>query len=224
MRNDLYNKIRHLPSDTKLKLLVFSPFILLVLFGLYIYGSNLVNNIFDHGKFDILNTQMQSLYEKVKTASNGADDWKYMNVCSPEEEGWMDTGRFFCTTFIYLDKTVTSAKELSDLHDKYYPVFDNSDTLNKSDNLHVYFPSDFGINLAVSSAEKKYTEVKSGIECTYLINLGQSARNAGLNSNSFGAPITNGVGEMFISFRCESVARQSWYPTSEMANLLAPTE
>ena len=211
---------------TKIILIVLlTPIALIILIIALYFGTKPIFDNLDHDKYNTLNTQMQSLFEKVKTTSNGADEWKYANVCISDRTGWMETGVYHCVTSISTQKTITTVQELNDLQAKYYPVINSSDILTQQTELDPELPSGFGKKFVVSSAEKDYTENKSGVECTYLIKLYQNKRDTNLSyeaNNSYGSEINNGLGNVFVSLRCQGTARNHWYPLSETTDLIIP--
>lgn len=202
-----------------------APGFLIILALIFYFGSKPILDNIDKDKFTALNTQMQSVYEKIKTASNGADDWKYSNTCISDRSGWMETGVYHCVTSISTQKTITTVQELNDLQSKYYPVIDSSDTLAQITNLNLQLPNDFGKKFVVSSAEKKYIEKKSDIKCTYLIKLYQNKEkdNSSFASNiSYGSKINYDLGNVLVSLRCQDTARNHWYQLSKTTDLLIP--
>jgi len=203
-------------------LILLAPIVLFLLISLWYLVTNPILDKFDHDKFNRLDTSMQGVFQKLKTTSNGTDEWKYAAVCSADRSGWMKTGKYNCITSISTQKTITSVQELNDLQTKYYSLIDNSGTLAQKTELDPELPDDFGKNFVVSSAFKDYTELKSGIECTYLIKLYQNDRNLGLSFDTYGSDIQHGLGGVFVSLRCSGITRSHWYPLSETADLIIP--
>jgi hypothetical protein len=151
---------------------------IVTLFTLIILWTVVTTPIFDkidQDKFSTLDTQMQKVYQNLKTASNGVDDWRYRTVCSPNASGWMPDGTYNCIVSISTKKIVTSVDEINNLQAKYYPIVDKSQNLKQKTGLDPEMPNDFGKKFVVSSAEKNYTDVKSGIGCNYSILLYQNA-------------------------------------------------
>lgn len=213
------------PTKKIIKILLFTPLILIgliILYVVWIYATAPIFDKLDHDKFIKLDTQMQKVFQDIKTASNGTDDWKYLAVCSANHTGDWPTGDYNCVTSISTQKTVTSVQEINDLQTKYYPVIDGSDMLVQKTELDPESPNDFGKNFVVSSAEKNYVEKKSKIECNYLIKLYQSVENSDLTSDAYGFSINNGTGKALVSLRCSETANEPWYPLSETADLIVP--
>jgi hypothetical protein len=166
---------------------------------------------FDHDRFITLDTQIQTIFQRLKTASDVTDEWEYIKACTAELAGDWPTGHYFCSATISMEKTATSVSEVSALQSKYYPIIDNSSLLEKVTELTPELSNDFGKNFVVSSAEKHYTEIKSGVKCDYLIKLYQSIEDANLISDSYGSKIDNGTGNIRISLSCTDKARNNWY-------------
>lgn len=208
---------------TKIILIVLLTPIALIIIGIAIYfGTKPIFDKFDHDKFITLDSQMQGVFKKLKATSNGADDWKYDTVCSPIRTGWMTTGVYNCLISISTQKVIPSVQELNMHQNKYFPVIDTSSELKQIDVLNPESPSDFGKKFVVSSAEKNYTEVESGIKCNYSILLYQDADKRSFESDSYGSDIIAGVGKLTISIRCEETARNHWYDLVQDTSSLIP--
>jgi hypothetical protein len=208
-----------------LKIMLLMPLALLLLIILYVVGVYALSPIFDrldHDKFAKLDTQMQGLFNELKTASDGVDEWKYVAVCNANRSGWMATGDYNCVTSISTQKTVTSVQEINDLQAKYYPIIDSSDTLTTKTELDSELPSDFGKNFVVSSAEKNYVEMKTEIECNYLIQLNQTQANEQTENYRYGSEIYRNNGNALISLRCENTAHEPWYELVNATSTLIP--
>jgi hypothetical protein len=199
-----------------------SPIIIVIIYILWNLISDPIFNKFDKDKFTTLNTQMKSLHQTIIKVSDGDDDWKYAAVCSAIKSGWMETGSYNCVTSISTQKTITSVQELNDLQAKYYPVIDNSDILRQKTSLDRELPNDFGNKFVVSSAEKKYTEVKTGIVCRYLIELNQFYTNSTVYNEGYGNTIDGNKSDFVISLRCEETARNPWYEKVSATSMLIP--
>jgi len=213
------------PIKKIIKIILLTPLALLLLIILYVVGVYALSPIFDrldHDKFAKLDAQMQGLFQELKKASNGADEWKYSAVCIANKSGWMETGDFNCVTSISTQNTVTSVQEINDLQTKYYPIINSSNILTTKTELDPELPNDFGKNFVVSSAEKRYTEKDTNIGCKYLIKLYQSIENAELTSDAYGSNINAGVGKALVSLRCSETANKAWYPLSDTADLIVP--
>lgn len=205
--------------------ILLTPLAVLLLIILYVVGAFALSPIFDkldHAKFTNLDTQMQGLFQELKTASGGADEWKYAAVCSADHSGPWETGDYNCVTSISTQKTITTVKEINDLHTKYYPIIDKSNTLTQKTELDPELPNDFGKKFVVSSAEKNYTEDDSSIECNYLIQIGQIQNNEQTENYRYGSKIDNANGDALISLRCEDTANEPWYERVNTTSTLIP--
>lgn len=208
-----------------IKIVLLIPLVLIGLLILYVVGVYATEPFFDnleHDRFKKLDVEMQSIYKDLKTASNGADDWKYAAVCSAEYTGPWLTGDYYCVTSISTQKNITTVKEINDLQAKYYPIINNNPTLTTKTELDPEFPDDFGKRFVVSSAEKNYIEKKSKIECNYSIMLYQSVMDENLTTDAYGSAINNGVAESVISLRCSEIANQAWYKVVKTTDSLIP--
>lgn len=168
----------------------------------------------DKNRFLMLDSQMQKLYKDVKANADEADAWIYEKGCEPEYSGPWPTGGYFCTAKISLTKTVTTAKELADLQNKYYPIINNSEILKASSELNLQLPNDFGINFVVSSAERRYSENNTKISCIYLNKLYQAINGNDFSANEYGTMITNDAGKININLKCTDKSRSDWYVAS----------
>ena len=209
------------------KIILIIPLTLIGLLILYIGFSYATDPIFDrldHDKFAKLDTQMLGVFKNLKSTSNGVDDWNYSTACDSEMSGDFPTGRYICTALISLQKTVTSAQEVSGLQAKYYPIIDSSDTLRQKTELDLELPGDFGKKFVVSGAEKNYIEKKSGIGCNYLIKLSQEEEQISwkLDNNRYGMIIDGNNGKLSIGLSCTEIARDYWYKISNPALLADP--
>jgi hypothetical protein len=191
--------------------------IFLILFGaliLFIVGVFATAPLFDkidHDKFITLDSQMQGLYQKLKAASGGVDDWKYETICTAELAGDFPTGQYFCSATVSLDKIATSVDAVNALQDKYYPLINDYDALTSQTNLDLELPNDFGKKFVVSSAEERYRMKSTDIKCDYLLKLGQSIEDINLTTDSYGSAISNSVGDLDFSLGCTGKARGHWY-------------
>lgn len=201
---------------------VLAPLVLFTIMILWTAITNPIFDKFDHDKFVTLDTQMQKVYQNLKTASGGADNWKYRTVCSPNRSGWTETGTYNCIVSISTEKIVTSVDEVNRLQAKYYPIVDESQNLKQKTELDPEMPGDFGKNFLVSSAEKNYIEVKSGVTCNYSILLYQNEESRDKNSDSYGSNLTSGKGSGVISIRCDETARSPWYQLVQNTSTLIP--
>ena len=201
-------------------IVLLSPIILLIIIFLLGYIMQTVFDKFDQDRFIALDSQMRGLFKELETASKGSDVWKYAAVCSANKTGWMPTGDYSCLTSISTTKDVTSVEEINDLQAKYYLLIDKSSTLTQKTELDLELPNDFGKNFVVSSAEKHYSEVKSGILCQYLIELNQTSEDS--NNFTYGSEINGAKGAAVISLRCEETARNHWYSSVDSTSMLIP--
>lgn len=196
-------------STTKKILLVITCVIVLTVVGFFV--STPIFDKLDQNRFVTLDTQIKSIFQNLQSTSGEIDTWQYGTACSANMSGWMATGTYNCSALISFEKAITSVQEVNNLQAKYYPAIDNSDTLNQETDLDPQLPNDFGKKFAVSSAEKRYTEVKSGVECRYLIKLDQDKANENTENSTYGSKIDNSLGNLRISLRCSETARSDWY-------------
>jgi hypothetical protein len=203
-------------------IILLTPIVLVILLVGFYFTTKPIFDNFDQDKFITLDKQMLSVYQSLNTASNGIDNWEYQTVCSPNMSGWMQTGTYNCIVSISTRKLITSVDELNNLQAKYYPVVDSSKNLKQKTELYLESPNDFGKNFVVSSAEKNYTEIKSGINCNYSILLYQSAKDRSFESDSYGSKIIDGKGDAIISIRCAETARSPWYQQGQNTSGLIP--
>jgi len=216
------NKKRHISVKKTLLILLVSPFVIL---GVLILGFIISKPIFDqvdHDKFITLDTQMQKLYQELKTASNGVDDLKYKTVCSKNRTGWMFTGTYNCVVSISIEKDVTSLEAFNSISSRYYPIINNSNLISAKTDLKQELPNDYGKRFVVSGAERSYIEKKTGIECDYSHLLYQGAERLPFISGQYGSELIGGVGNAMFSLRCDETARKSWYREVTDTNLLIP--
>lgn len=206
------------------QIIVFIFKILLVLFGLIVlyvvgvFATSPLFDKFDHDRFITLDTQMQEIFNKIKIVSNGADDWQYSKICSAEMTGDWQTGKYFCSVIISVDKTVTSVDEVNFLQNKYYPVINSMKNLKSVNELSLELPNEFGKQFVVSGAYKKYEEIQSGIGCDYLAKLYQSFEDVELVSDNYGSKINGGIGKFKLQLDCTDKARSHWYPVDKIAS------
>lgn len=203
--------------------IILAPVMLFTLLALWTTVTSPIFDKFDHDKFITLDTQMQRVYKNLKTASNGADEWKYRTVCSPNRSGWMETGTYNCIVSISTEKIITSVDELNGLQAKYYPIISVDSRLKlTSAGLKPVFG--FGNNFSVSLAYSEFVEKKTNIECTYEINLHQIEKNINhqTNNDDPGSAISGEHGDFYISFRCDETARSPWYQLVQDTSMLIP--
>lgn len=198
----------------------------LVLFTIMISWTAITNPIFDkfdHDKFVTLDTQMQKVYQNLKTASRGADNWKYRTGCYNTSQNWLSPPDYMCDVAISVQKTITSVDELNQIQAKYYPVIKTDINLRQAPaGLKPVFG--FGDNFSVSLAYAEFVEKKTNIECTYEINLHQIEKNINYQTNNDdpGSAISGGQGGLRISLRCNESARDPWYQLVQDSSMLIP--
>jgi len=206
-----------------LLVILLTPVALILLVILYVFISDPIYNMIDKNKFTTLDSQSRSLYEQIKTASNGVDDWKYMAVCSNDSQNWM-MPEYNCITSISTEKNISSIAELNALHAKYYPVVEKSDIWAKHELANAQSLGDFVEKFNVSLAYNDYKELKTNTECTYQIQLSQIEKNINYqtDNHSFGSAITAGEGDFFISIRCDATALDKWYDLVDATSTVIP--
>lgn len=202
--------------------IVLSPIVVILSVVLWGYVSRPVFDKFDQDRFTRLDAQMLEVFSQIKAKSIGADDWRYAAVCSANKTSWMPTGDYSCLTSISMQKEVTTVQEINELQEKYYPIIDGNDMLKQKTELDPEPSGIFGINFVVSSAEKNYTDKKSGVVCNYIIELNQSIENS--SNFVYGSEIYNGLGNAIISLRCEDTARDHWYSLVKDTSDLIPEQ
>jgi hypothetical protein len=207
-------------SIIKKILLILTGVIVLTIVGFF--ASIPLFDKLDQNRFATLDTQIKGIFQKLQSTSSGVDTWKYETICSANMSGWMPTGTYNCTVLILLEKPATSVQEINDLQTKYYPVINSSDTLKQKTDLDPQLPNDFGKEFVISSAEKHYTEVKSGIECRYLISLDQIQIDEDTGNVRYGSKIDGGIGNVRISLECSETARSYWYPVDKATSTFIP--
>lgn len=219
IKNISTNKLFYNKTAKIIILILVTPIVLLLLIFAWNFVTRPVFDKFDQDRFTKLDTNMQNIFKKFQTASRGSEDWRYKAVCSANMSGWMTTGDYNCVTSISAEKIVGSAKEVSDLHSKYYPLIDNSSNLEQKTEIDLEPPNEFGKKFAVSSAEKRYKEVYVGISCRYIFQLDQLVAE---NNNEYGSMIEGANGDATISLRCEDTARNHWYGLQKSTSMLIP--
>lgn len=166
----------------------------------------------DKNKFTTLETQVQNIYKSVKLSAASDEAWINKSACDANTTGgdWPD-GTYNCESYIVMKKDISSLKEVNELQDRYYPIFNNSPELKTETELSLYLPNDFGKKFVVSSAEKKFKEVKSNIACTYILKIAQKYENKEFTSDTYSTEIIDNRAVAYLTFRCEETARGSWY-------------
>ncbi len=203
-------------------IILLTPVALVILFIIYTIVSNPIYDKLDNDRFNMLDTSMQSVYQRIKSVSDGAERWKYITTCETRLQGDWPTGNYDCVTSISTTKMVQSVAELNILQSRYFHVIDKNSNLKQIDQLNVESPNDFGKKFVVSSAEKKYKETNSGIECKYSIMLFQSVTDGSSRSDMLGTQIISGKARVIVSLRCDEIAREPWYGTALTTSMLIP--
>jgi|GEM_PF-631694 len=185
--------------------------------------TNPIFDKLDHDKFSSLDTQMRGVYQNLKTASGGADEWKYRTGCYNTSQNWLSPPDYMCEAAVSVQKTIKSVDELNQIQKKYYPVI-NTDVNLKQSSTGLKPSFGFGDNFSVSLAYAEFVEKKTNIECTYEINLHQIEKNINYQANNDapGSVISDGQGELRISLRCNESARNPWYQVVQDSSLLIP--
>ena len=192
------------------KILIFIAIpIFAIIFGFLAYRPIL--DKIDQDRFAKLDTQMRKVYKSIEEVSGKSDAWTYEKSCEPEYSGPWQTGRYYCTTKISMDKTIASAKEVADLQDKYYPIIDSSEVLKAESKLDSQPAGDFGISFVVSSAEKRYIEDSTKVSCNYLNKLDQTVDDKNFSTKKYGSVIEDGVGSVNMSLTCSGKSYKNWY-------------
>lgn len=218
-------EINKTKSKKIIKLLLLSPLFLIgfvVVFVVGVYATAPFFDKLDQDRFVKLEAEMSNLYGQIKSVSDEGEDWKYAAVCSEQYSGDFPTGQYNCVTSISIQKTISSVDELNNLQAKYYPIINNSESLETKTELDLELPGDFGKNFVVSSAEKNYVEKKSNIDCNYIIKLNQAIDEYDLDYDSYGSEIIGGTGKIAVSLRCEDIAREKWYQLVDDTDMLIP--
>ncbi|MEI7918585.1 MAG: hypothetical protein WCH58_04355 [Candidatus Saccharibacteria bacterium] len=197
-------------------LIVLSPVILFVIYALYNLVSAPMLDRADHDRFNTLDTQMHSLFDKIKVASNSNERWSYSSICESQLSGDWPTGKYICTTLMSTNKTVRSVRELNDLQEKYFPLVNSSNVFIGSNGSDIQSTEAYSKRFAVSLAYKDLTEIKSNTKCIYTIQLNQTPTNTNYqkNNSNLGYLIDGGEGIVDITLRCSDIARNYWYALS----------
>ncbi len=188
--------------------IILVPMAFLAMIILWTIVTNPIFDRLDHDKFTTLDTQMQSVYQKLLNASDGADEWKYNTNCDDVSQNWLGPPDYLCTVRISTQKTISSVKELNDLQAKYSPMIDATNELAVSSN-GIRSAGGFGKDFNVSLAYKDYTERKTSIVCSFETALQQTDYRT--KDNDLGSPIDGAKGNLNISVTCEESARSHWY-------------
>ncbi len=187
--------------------LIILGFLALLITG-YLISQPIIKQI-EQNKFNTLDEQSRLIYQKIKLVAGGDEDWQYSTTCKDKHTGEWPSGIFNCTALISLDRQVNSIAELNTLHEKYYNLIDKDSLLIKTTELDPQYPSDFGKLFVVSSAEKHYVNVATGVECRYLSQLGQISESG--DNFTYSTAIENGQARLVISLECSGLADDPWY-------------
>jgi len=214
-----------LKKSTKIMITIFVfPILLLVLVCIWGYVTHPIFDKFDKDRFTTLDAQMLKLFNELKSTSNKSDNLKYSAVCSANHSGWLPTGDYNCITSISTYKNVSSIQEVNTMHDKYYLTINSSAALIQKTDLDPELPGDFGKKFVVSSAEKRYENKQTKIECRYILQLDQidESIDIRLDNSQYGSDIVGYIGKLTISFRCDETARDHWYELVQSTSSLIP--
>lgn len=185
------------------------PLLLALFIIVVVYVITPILETIDKSKFDNLADESHVLYDDIVRASGGQESWTYNKSCEPEYSGPWPTGVYYCTMRISTEVQVTAVEQFVTLHNKYYPVVDESPILSPTDNLKKAYPGDFGVRFVVSSAERHYNlSNDNSIDCTYLARLSQSNKDTEIG---YGIAIKDGIGKVNIGLECTDKARKDWY-------------
>ncbi len=211
---------------SQLKNIMLIIILIIVVSVAYFFVSGAIRDNIENNKFITLDKQMQSVYDKIKMAEHGTNDnWAYKTVCSPNYRGDWPTGTYNCITSMAIEKQIHSLEELNYFHDKYFPIIDNSDVWNKQKNTAFSATNDFGKRFVVGVASKDYFDNKTEVQCRYSVLLGQKYGNEeyqGGDNTTMGSNLKDGVGDFFISLRCEDTANQPLYTEVNSTSNIIP--
>lgn len=177
---------------------------LLVMIIIFIVSYGPITNVIEKNRFEQLDKSMQKIYQELVLLSDEPNQWNYEKTCEPERSGPWETGSYYCSIKISLSKEVSSASEVSTLHDKYFPIIDQSILLKPTTELSKQPVDDFGQKFVVSSAEKRYVEKNTNITCTYLAKTSQKDDSNITSLNLYGTDIINNNGNGKIALVCET--------------------
>ena len=155
----------------------------------------------DKSKFTSLKSQTMSIFNDIKKASAGVDDWTYEAKCLPELAGDWSTGNYFCNSTIRLDKTITSTTELNSLHEMYFPIISSSKYLTRVGELSRTSIA----NIAVGSVYQEYKS-SDGYKCTYSAKLVQPDV-----VSTYDAQAHSGSTQAVLILDCTGKANGDWY-------------
>lgn len=193
-------------------IILLTPMALIVLF---ILGNLAVSPIFDYFEkqnFINLDEESQKINTAIKSVAGSDDVWKYRTGCGNNYTGPWTDGSYQCVTISYMEKNVSRADQVKQLHDKYYSIIDSQNSLVADRDLDFVNEDTFGKKFVISSASKQYTEKKTGFNCSYESYFGQSDLSLSGLSYEYGYEIKNNKGIVTIMLRCEATAGKAWYP------------
>ncbi len=189
-------------SHLKIILGVIASLLVMIIIFIVSYGP--ITNVIEKNRFEQLDKSMQKIYQELVLLSDGPNQWSYKKTCEPERSGPWETGSYYCSIKISLSKDVSSASEVSTLHDKYFPIIDQSSSLKPTTELDRQPVGVFGQKFVVSSAEKRYIEKNTNINCTYLAKISQKDDSNITSLNLYGTDIINNNGNGKIALVCET--------------------
>lgn len=166
----------------------------------------------DEKKFQELDSRMRILYDQIVAASDGRDQWKYLDRCVSASFGPFSNGDYSCSIIIATETKATSTDELVRQYKTYFPIFNNSEFLKSQDVEEPSFSPTierFGKEFVVSMVAKNFIEKESSVVCNYDTELLQT------DAQSFdvlGAPIVGGVGNTRTAIDCGGYSLGLWYP------------
>lgn len=203
----IQKKRKHVLRNTLL-ILSSLPILLAVYILVTVYVISPILESIDKSKFEGLASESRALYDDIVRTSGGLENWTYDKSCEAERSGDWPTGVYYCKTLMSTEVQVKNVEQFVALHDKYYPVINQSMILSPSGDLKKAYPSDFGVRFVVSSAEREYgVKNYKSVSCKYLAALDQITGD----DITYGKLIQNGIGNVVISFECTDKARADWY-------------
>ncbi|NTW61719.1 hypothetical protein HGB24_03500 [Candidatus Saccharibacteria bacterium] len=202
------------PISIKRKVTIIAIVIAVVAIAiLYKPMSEFISTQIEKSQFQTLDSDMQNLYNEIKSAASNDEDWRYRTVCSRNYRGDWPDNTYNCITSISLKKLVSSTEELNYFQNKYYPMVDKSNVWDQSKSGSLQTIGIGDTKFVVSTGEKQYTEKNTGESCTYRIAVEQTLDNYSDKNilNEVGELIKNDQGDFFISVRCSKTASYPWF-------------
>ncbi len=197
---------------TIVAIILLMPVALIILF---ILGSFAISPIFDYFEkqnFTILDLESQKISAAIKGIAGPDEIWKYNTGCGNNYTGPWHDGSYQCVTISYMEKNISDADEVMQLHEKYYSIIDSQGSLVADRDLEFVNGDTFGKKFVISSASKAYKEKKTNISCRYESYFGQSDLSSNGLSYEYGSEIKAEKGTLTIMFRCEGTTGKTWYP------------